>query len=114
MRYLDLITEAMQPLSVVYAKMKTGFSGSLDSSCYNRVGRVLRERGDELTDAVVALYAVPDRETYLHAAIETPDGRLIDERQAPHRFRDADGRVARDDVTRSIVPVPQVLDWLRH
>lgn len=103
----------MQPLIVVFGKIKTGFSGVPDTSCYTHVGLTLRERGTELTTVVVALYTVPGTHTYVHAAIETEDGILIDERQAPPHFRDADGRPARSDMARAIVPVPAVLGWLQ-
>jgi hypothetical protein len=113
MRYTDIITEAMQPLPVVYGKMKQGFDHELDSSCYNHVGKVLRDHGDQLSDAdaVVAFYGIGDH--YNHVAIETQDGRLISERQAPFKFRGPDGRCQRDDMARAIVPVPEVLGVLR-
>lgn len=112
MRFIDLLTEAMQPLSIVFAKIKHGLDGAQDSSCYNRVGRMLRAHGDELSDAVIAFYALPGRDSYNHVAIESPDGVLIDERKAPPGFRDANGRAHRSDMTRSVLRVPDVLAYL--
>lgn len=100
----------MQPLSEVYLKMKQGFEGELDTSCYNFVGRALRERGD-LSDAVIAFYGIGNY--YNHVAIETTDGRLIDERQSPLKFRSVDGRCQRADMMRSALPVPTILALLR-
>ena len=102
----------MQPLAVVLTKIKQAYdSGSVDTSCYNRVGRVLRVHGDELGHAVVALYGLSPR--YAHAAIESLDGTLIDERRAPPGFRSSDGRCARTDIPRAVLSVAEVLQWLR-
>lgn len=112
MHYTDILAEAMQPMSEVYLKMKQGFEGELDTSCYNFVGRLLRERGDQLSDAVVAFYGIGNY--YNHAAVETKDGRLIDERRAPPKLRGADGRCQRHDMIRNVLPVPSVLALLRQ
>lgn len=101
----------MQPLSTVYLKMRQGFEGELDTSCYNFVGRVLRERGD-LGGAVIAFYGIGNY--YNHVAVETQDGRLIDERQSPLKFRSVDGRCQRADMLRAALPVPTVLALLRN
>jgi hypothetical protein len=104
----------MAPLVLsIFGAIKVGFSGTSESSCYVRVGQTLRERGDELDDAVVAFYMMPGTKTVVHAAIETEDGVLIDERHAPPHFRDSDGRQIRNDVTRSVLVVSAVLGWLR-
>ena len=107
----------MQPLAAALTKVKLAYdTGTVDSSCYNRVGRVLRTRGETLTDAVVALYAAGSGHSYTHVAIETVDGVLIDERHSqppPPAFRDTAGRITRPDMTRYVIPVADVLEWLR-
>lgn len=102
----------MQPILEVYLKMKQGFEGNLDASCYNFVGRALRDRGERLLDAVVAFYGFGNH--YNHAAVETTDGQLLDERQPPHNFRGPDGRCQRTDMPRTVLPVPTVLALLRR
>jgi hypothetical protein len=114
---LSDIVIRMQPLASVLAKINLGYAtGVVDSSCYNRVGRVLRTRGETLTGAVIALYAAGRGSSFAHVAIETMDGVLIDERHSqppPQAFRDATGRVTRADMTRHVICVSDVLDWLR-
>jgi len=103
----------MEPLSVVLNKIKLGFAGEMDTSCYHRIGRTLLVHGDELLamDAVVALYAPAVTKLYVHAAIETIDGVLIDEKERHANLRDADGRITRLD--RIVLHVSSVMAWLR-
>jgi hypothetical protein len=104
---------AMQPLYVKLNQIRVGFNGTAEPTCYQHVGSVLRRRGDELGNAVVAFYTIPSAsESYTHVAIENQGGQLITEAAAPAKFRNADGWVVVDHVRTELV-ISTVMNWLR-
>jgi len=110
----------MESLANALNKIKLGFTSEVEDtpSCYARVGRMLRTNSDALVKdaAIVALYATPISKVYVHAAIETQDGVLIDEwfsQPPPYKFREADGRFVRSDMKRVVLTVSSVVAWLR-
>lgn len=121
MRYIDLITESMQPLPGALNKIRTGFEGTPDASCYNRVGRFLAMNDPEaIQNMVVALYSLPGGDRYTHAAIEMPDGKLVSEVKPPQTkingqivsLRDINGYQINPEMQRSTISVSEMLKWL--
>ena len=111
------ITEKMLPKLQAMEKIKNGYKGELTpmTSCYNWVGSVIRNNPGKLDNFVVALYGLPGKDLYAHAAIEYPDGKVVTEQPGmPKSFRNKDGYLNRDDFSRQVIPMKSMENQLKE
>lgn len=111
------LNEKLLPKKDAVQKIKNGYVGDLTpmTSCYNWVGTIIKNNHGKLDNLVVALYGIPGKDLYAHAAIEHPNGKVVTEQPGmPDSFRNSNGFVDRPDFSRHVIPMDKMVKLLQE